>query len=256
MSSVSERPAPRRKFRLRLAGDSLWQEYDHARFAARRRALLWVLRKAAFPLLAKLDAVEGLENVPSQGPALLLINHIAFIDPIVVMHLVPRHIVPMAKIEVYDYPLIGVLPRMWGVIPVRRGEADRRALRMAIQVLEAGETVLIAPEGTRSPALQRGKVGVAFLASRTGAPVVPVAIEGTEGFPALRGTRRWRERGVQVRFGKPFRFRDDLFEKRPSRQQLRQMTDEAMCVLARLLPPHRRGVYADQMNRPLETIRM
>lgn len=255
MTSASEQPVPRKRASGRRKDAPVWREYDHARFATRRKVLLGVLRYALLPLLAKLDSVEGVENVPRRGPAILLINHIAFIDPIVVMHVLPRQIVPMAKIEVYDYPLIGIAPRLWGVIPVRRGEADRRALRMAIQVLQAGEIVLLAPEGTRNPALQRGKEGIAFIASRTGAPIVPVALEGTEGFPALRGTRRWRGPGVQVRFGAPFRFREDLFDKRPSRQQLRQMTDDAMCVLARLLPPHRRGVYADQIDRPLETIR-
>ncbi len=235
------------------AGDVPWQQYEHARYAVRRRVLRALLRAIGFTLLAKLDSVEGLENVPRRGPALLLINHIAFIDPIVVMHVVPRQIVPMAKIEVYDYPLVGILPRLWGVIPVRRGEVDRRALRMAMQVLHAGELVLIAPEGTRSPALQRAKEGIAFIAARTGVPIVPVALEGTEGFPALRGMSRWRRPGAQVRFGKPFRFKE-VPGGRPNRAQLRQMTDEAMCVLARMLPPHRRGVYADADSRTLETI--
>ena len=238
----------------RASAGSPWQTYEHRRFETRRRLLRAALRAVGFTLLAKLDSVSGLENVPQHGPALLLINHIAFIDPIVVMHVLPRHIVPMAKIEVYDYPLVGILPRLWGVIPVRRGEVDRRALRMAMQVLRSGEMVLIAPEGTRSPALQRGKEGVAFLASRTGAPIVPVALEGTEGFPALRGGRRWREPGAQVRFGRPFRFKE-MPGGRPSRRQLRQMTDDAMCILARMLPPHRRGVYAEAAEHcPLETI--
>lgn len=232
---------------------SPWAPYDHAHFARRRRILRWVLRTIGFPLLAKLDEVSGLENVPPSGPALLLINHIAFIDPIVVMHVVPRHVVPMAKIEVYDYPVIGIFPRLWGVIPVRRGEVDRRALRRAREVLRAGEMVLIAPEGTRSPALQRAKEGIAYLATQTGAPIVPVALEGTPGFPALRGTRRWKKSGAQIHFGKPFYFH--TLTNRPKRAQLRQMTDEAMCVLARMLPPQRRGVYADCcVHKQLETI--
>lgn len=229
------------------------QQYDHGHYAARRKVLRALLGTIGFTMLAKLDSVEGLENIPPHGPALLLINHIAFIDPIVVMHVAPRQIVPMAKVEVYDYPLVGVLPRLWGVIPVRRGEVDRRALRMAMQVLQAGELVLIAPEGTRSPALQQAKEGVAFIASRTRAPIVPVALEGTEGFPALRGTARWRGPGARVRFGKPFRFKE-VPGGRPNRAQLRRMTDDAMCVLARMLPPHRRGVYADADSRPLTTI--
>lgn len=231
---------------------SPWAPYDHAHFARRRRILRWALGAIGFTLLAKLDEVSGLENVPTSGPALLLINHIAFIDPVVVMHVVPRNVVPMAKIEVYDYPVVGILPRLWGVIPVRRGEVDRRALRMAREVLRAGEMVLIAPEGTRSPALQRAKEGIAYLATQTGAPIVPVALEGTPGFPALRGSPRWKKPGAKIHFGKPFYFRTPT--TRPKRDQLRQMTDEAMCVLARMLPPQRRGVYADCVHKQLETI--
>ncbi|GAB4527532.1 MAG: hypothetical protein Fur0018_13220 [Anaerolineales bacterium] len=229
-----------------------WEPYQHAHFALRRRILRRALQDIGFTLLAKLDSVHGLENVPASGPALLLINHIAFIDPIVVMHVVPRNVVPMAKIEVYDYPLVGLLPRLWGVIPVRRGEADRRALRMALQVLRAGEMVLVAPEGTRSPALQRAKEGIVYLALQTGAPIVPVAIEGTPGFPVLRGSKRWKAPGAQVQFGRPFRLVP--VPDRPRRAQLRQMSDEAMCVLAKMLPPERRGVYANEVNRPLETV--
>ncbi|MGW8251457.1 MAG: lysophospholipid acyltransferase family protein, partial [Anaerolineales bacterium] len=103
------------------------KSYDHQRYANRRRVLRFLLRTLGFTLLAKLNRVEGLENVPDESPALLMINHIAFIDPIVVLHVVPRNIVPLAKIEVYNYPLVGIFPKLWGVIPVRRDEVDRRA---------------------------------------------------------------------------------------------------------------------------------
>jgi 1-acyl-sn-glycerol-3-phosphate acyltransferase len=120
----------------------------------------------AFRFLVKVDRVEGLENLPARGAAILMINHIAFVDPIVVMGCLPRNIVPMAKIEAYRYPLLGIFPRLWDAIPVRRGEGDRAALRKGLEVLAAGEVVLVAPEGTRSPALGRGHEGVAFLAGR------------------------------------------------------------------------------------------
>ncbi len=228
-------------------------EYNHARWEKQRRFLRFLLRTIGFTLLVRLDSVEGLENVPADGPAILMINHIAFVDPIVVLHVLPRNIVPMAKIEVYDYPVVGVFPRMWGVIPVRRGEVDRRAIRQALAVLQTGEIILVAPEGTRSPRLQRAREGIAYLAGRTGAPIVPVALEGTEGFPTLPFTRRWREGpGAQVRFGRPFRFKSVY--RRPKREQLRQMTDEAMYVLASMLPPHRRGAYADLSRATTETI--
>jgi 1-acyl-sn-glycerol-3-phosphate acyltransferase len=227
-------------------------KYDHQRREPVRRVLRFLIRSIGFTLLAKLDHAEGLENVPVSGPAILMINHIAFIDPIVVLHIVPRNIVPLAKIEVYSYPVVGIFPRLWGVIPVRREEVDRRAVQQVQQVLQAGEIVLVAPEGTRSPSLTPGKEGVAYLALRSGAPIVPVAIDGTVGFPALRFSSTWRQHGAVVKFGRPFRFKP--LHGRADREVLRKMTDEAMYILAGALPPHRRGVYADLTRATQETI--
>lgn len=226
--------------------------YDHSRFETRRRFLRFLIRTIGFSILVKLDRVEGLENVPAEGSAVLLINHIAFLDPIVVLHVIPRNIVPLAKIEVYNYPVIGIFPRLWGVIPVRREEVDRRAIQQAMDVLKAGEIVLVAPEGTRGDSLQPAKEGVAFLASRTGAPIVPVAVEGTTGFPTLPVASRWSGPGAFVRFGRPFCYRSTL--ERPGREELRKMTDEAMYALSAMLPEHRRGVYADLSRATQDTI--
>jgi 1-acyl-sn-glycerol-3-phosphate acyltransferase len=241
MSSLAERSVGGKKSRT----------YDHEHFESRRRALRWLIDKVAFRILARFDRVEGLEHFPQKGPAILMINHIAFIDPIVVLACMPRNIVPLAKVEVYRIPVWGIFPRIWHVIPVRRGEVDRRALRMALEVLSAGEVILVAPEGTRGPCLKRGKVGVAYLASRSGAPVIPVAVEGTKGFPSINPAR-WRQPGAVVRLGRPFRFRS--VSDRPKRDELRRMTDEAMYVLAGMLPETRRGEYADLSQATKETI--
>jgi len=228
------------------------RRYDHTRYEYRRRFLRFLIRVIGFNLLVKLERVEGLDNVPQEGPAILMINHIAFVDPIVVLHVVRRNIVPLAKVEVYNYPVIGIFPRLWGVIPVRREEVDRRAIQQALEVLRSREIILVAPEGTRGPQLKEGKEGVAYLASRSGVPVVPVAIDGTIGYPALRFTSRWRGEGAIVRFGRPFRYKSNL--PRSSREQLRVMTDEAMYILAGLLPENRRGIYSDFSRITLETI--
>ncbi len=226
--------------------------YDHKAFEARRKVLRFLLKHIGFTLLAKLKRVEGLENVPQSGAAILMINHIAFIDPIVVLHVVPRQIVPLAKIEVYNYPIIGIFPRLWGVIPVRREEVDRRAIRQVLEVLRAGEIVLVAPEGTRGAQLKQAKEGIAYLASRSGATVVPVAIEGTQGFPALRFTRPWKNEGAIIRFGRPFRFKEQY--RHADRVHLRLMTDEAMFILASMLPEERRGYYHDLSRATTRTI--
>jgi 1-acyl-sn-glycerol-3-phosphate acyltransferase len=227
--------------------------YIHQRWRSKRRFLRFLLRTIAFTFLIKIDKVEGLENVPKDGPVVLFFNHIAFVDPIVMVYVVPRYIVPLAKIEVYDYPFIGIFPRLWGVIPVRREEFDRRAIRQALDVLSAGEILLVAPEGTRNDQLQPGKEGLAYLASRSGAPVVPVMLEGTPAFPALRFfSSRWRNSGVHVRFGRAFRYKPDL--QRADRDQLQKMVKEAMYLLASMLPEHRRGVYADLTKSSQDTL--
>ncbi len=224
--------------------------YNHADWERKRRFLRFLIKYIGFTLLAKVDHVEGIENVPAKGPGILLINHIAFIDPILVIHLLPRNIVPLAKMEVYDYPFVGIFPKMWGVVPLKRDEIDRQALYQVMSILHAGEMVLVAPEGTRHHELQEGRVGVAYLASRTNVPIIPVAIDGTIGFPVFRTNRRWQEAGARVRFGRPLRYKAEFSKAR--NKELRLMTDEAMYYLASLLPEKRRGAYSD-LSRATQT---
>ena len=229
----------------------MWRPYDHARLERRRWILRWLLTNIGFRILAKVERVEGLDNFPESGPAILMINHIAFIDPMVVLGFLPRNIVPMAKVEAYSYPVLGIFPRICQAIPVHRGEIDRRAVHMALEVLSSGEVILVAPEGTRGTCLQRGKEGVAYLGTRSGASIIPTAIVGTEGFPSI-SPKRWRQPGAVARLGRPFRFRSS--SRRPKGDELRRMTDEAMYVLAAMLPEERRGVYADLSQATADTI--
>lgn len=228
-----------------MAGRQLSQwrgGYDHPRLEPVRKVLRWMITHIAFRLLVRIESVQGIEHLPTHGPAIIIINHIAFVDPVVVLGVLPRNIVPLAKVEVYRYPLFGIFPWLWQVIPVHRGDIDRKALHSAEEVLRAGEVILVAPEGTRHPAMGPGKEGVAFLAHRTGAPIVPVTVEGTRGFPSLPILPRWRGPGVRIRIGPPFRFVPQA--ERPARETLRRMTDQAMSVLARMLPEDLRGAYS------------
>jgi 1-acyl-sn-glycerol-3-phosphate acyltransferase len=226
--------------------------YNHQDWEFQRNVLRFLIRNIGVTLLAKLDRVEGLENVPENGPGILLINHIAFIDSLIVLHSMPRNIVPLAKSEVYDYPVVGIFPRLWGVVPINRDELDRPALRQITAILEAGEIILVAPEGTRHTKLHEGRVGVAYLASRTGAPIIPVAINGSQGFPAFRTSKRWKEPGVHIKIGSPFRYIPEL--KMARKGELRLMTDEAMYILASMLPENMRGVYSDFSKASQNTI--
>jgi 1-acyl-sn-glycerol-3-phosphate acyltransferase len=225
--------------------------YNHARYEPMRRVLR-VLGRILVALIVKVDKIEGLENIPASGPLILYSNHIAFIDPIMILLSVRRNIVPLAKVEAFDYPIIGVLPRLWNVISVQRGEVDRRALRACLQVLKAGEILWIAPEGTRRPALLEAKDGMAYIAAQTGAPLLPISVEGTKGLPALRFSRRWKEPGVSLVFGRPFRFKPGLGQD--DRSELAKMTAEAMYILSAMLPSERRGVFANLTKGTEETI--
>jgi 1-acyl-sn-glycerol-3-phosphate acyltransferase len=187
--------------------------------------------------------IEGMENVPSTGPALLLVSHTNFLDPFLACGLVPRMVVPMGKAEVFQIPLFGWLLRRYGACPVRRGEVDVRALRCSLRALQEGHVLLIAPEGTRSGdgRLQPGKHGTAYVATRMDVPLVPMAIIGGESFYSCLS--RLQRVPVRINLGRAFRLR------RPGgvvrRKMLHQMTEEVMYRMARLLPPERRGVYSD-----------
>jgi 1-acyl-sn-glycerol-3-phosphate acyltransferase len=228
------------------------EDYDHASLKLRRQVCRYLLRYIGFSLLAKVDRVDGLERIPQQGPGIIMINHIGFIDPLVVLHVIPRDIIPLAKVESYDYPFVGIFPRLWGVIPVQRDGIDRKAIKLALDVLDAGELILVAPEGTRNDALQRPREGAVYLASRSGAPIIPLAIEGTPGFPTLPFTSQWRGQGVHIKIGKPFRIRSKYSRARGD--ELKQMAEEAMYVLASILPAHRRGIFANCENSTSDMI--
>ncbi|MCS7324281.1 MAG: lysophospholipid acyltransferase family protein [Anaerolineae bacterium] len=185
--------------------------------------------------------ISGLEHVPPHGGAIVAINHINFWDPLVVMPSLGRDVIPLTKVEAWESPL-RIFVEYYGAIPVHRGAVDTAAIRAATEALNEGYLVLISPEGTRSPtgALQRAQEGMAYLATRTGAPILPVAIQGTPDIiPALKRLQRAR---VQVTIGEPFTL--DTGGNKPDRAMLEQLTDYAMRRLAALLPPHMRGVYA------------
>jgi 1-acyl-sn-glycerol-3-phosphate acyltransferase len=206
------------------------------------RKLLNALLNFLYFVLLRLEVV-GKENVPLAGPLILMINHVDAIDPFIVVGVFPRPVTPMSKIEVFDVPLIGFLAKAYGAFPVRRGQADTRALRQALQVLTEDGVLLIAPEGTRSPtySLQQGKEGMALIAARSGAPLIPVAITGTQH--AGRYWRRLRRAPVRITIGEPFTL--DAGGAPLRRPLLRAMTDEAMFQMAAILPPEYRGIYTN-----------
>lgn len=186
--------------------------------------------------------VKGLGNLPRSGPVILVSNHFNLGDPPILTYVLPRRIVWMAKQELFDMPVIGWLFRAYGLIPVRRFEGDLRALRKAQNALKRGHVLGMFPEGTRSAGkgLQEAELGTAFIALRTGAPVVPVAIWGTENIELPRDAFRFKSTRVQVRFGEPFALKET---KRATKAQITSGTREIMEKIAELLPEKYRGVY-------------
>lgn len=210
-----------------------------------------VLRLVA-GILCKLE-VTGRENEPCRGRLIVMMNHIDGLDPVLVTIALSRDIDIMSKIENLQAPVLGPLTRWFGGFPIRRHELDLSAIRQAVKVLESERALLMAPEGTRSKnaSLQPAYDGMALIAARTNAPVLPVAIWGDEAFMA--NIKRLRRTPVHIRIGEPFL----LVSKGESRhrEQLRQMTREAMYRLASLLPESYRGFYADLSQATTEFIR-
>ncbi len=187
---------------------------------------------------------EGLENVPRSGPFILAGNHCSNLDPAIIAwatgHQIDRVIHFMAKAEMRSWPFAGWLASKTGAIFVRRGEGDRAAQRAALKALSEGRPIGLFPEGTRSRDghLKAGRDGAAYLAMRTGAPVLPVGIGGTHRiFP---GKSRWpHATKVVVRIGEPF-----TLPHRPSgklsREELGQGTERIMATIDSLLSPDQR----------------
>jgi len=195
-------------------------------------------------ILCRIDGAQ-LAHVPERGPLIIVINHVNFLEaPILYTHLQPRPVTGFVKAENLDNPILGpLLFDIWRGIPIQRGEADMTAFRQALQVLADGQILAVAPEGTRSGhgRLQRGLPGVAFLALRSGAPLLPVACHGGELF--WSNLSRLRRTDFHIPVGQPFHL--DAGGVKVTRQVRRQMADEVMYQIAALLPPAYRGVYSD-----------
>ena len=134
--------------------------------------------------------VRGLENFPSQGPALIVLNHLGDADIVVILsQLRTLEVDPLAASNLYDIPALRFVAEMYGVIWLHRGQPDRRALNCALESLRLGRFVTIAPEGRESVVggLEQGLDGAAFLALRADVPIVPIALTGTESPRLYRG---------------------------------------------------------------------
>jgi len=210
--------------------------------SVRRRLLLSGLR-GFFRAFTRCE-VSGRENIPAAGPLLLVFNHLAYLDGPLVLAMMPFEVEGIGLSEVLRVPIIGQLLRLYGVIPVHRDEYDREVLRRALQVLDDGRILGLAPEARMSPtgSMERGRNGAAYLALRSGAPLLPMGIVGTESVYST--WRRLRRPRITLEIGAPFQLSGPLARGAERRVQLEAGRREIMGRIAALLPASYRGVYA------------
>jgi 1-acyl-sn-glycerol-3-phosphate acyltransferase len=194
--------------------------------------------------------VEGRENVPRSGPLLIAANHQSLADPAVLIYAIDRPMWWMAKRSLFKGWLVSWFLRQVHVFGVSRQNQDLGALAHTQKLLDEGRALLIFPEGTRHPgALGKGHDGIAYMALRTGVPVLPIAITGTERIPHI-----WRTpihfQTLKVVIGEPFTLTQS---GRVDRQVLGCMTNRIMRSIAALLPLEHRGIYADDLGESSHT---
>lgn len=197
------------------------------------RAILWVVARWQ---------VSGREHVPLTGALMIVSNHLNNADPpIIGAGIARRRIRYMAKIELFKMPF-GIIPKLWGAFPVRRFEADLAAMLNAERILKRGEVLGMFPEGTRSRTGHMGEPhpGTALIALRSGATVLPCAITGTERLrnPLIVFTRP----KITLTIGEPIVL-DAV--RRPSEEQVSELTRRIYVAIAELLPPQYVGPYTE-----------
>ncbi|MBU0928655.1 MAG: 1-acyl-sn-glycerol-3-phosphate acyltransferase [Spirochaetes bacterium] len=236
--------------------------------------ILTPLIKLILSGLCRIDASE-LERVPRSGPLIIVTNHVNFLEvPILYTRLFPRDIVGIIKRETWDNPLLGALADSWGALAIDRGASDLAAMRSALEVLDSGKILVLAPEGTRSGhgRLQKGHGGVVQIALKSGARILPIAHFGGERF--WKNLKSLRRTSFTIRVGQAFTLVPPSGDgipgdgaaglggaKVPDRRSVPksvriEMTDAVMNRLSLLLPEDRRGAYPEPESASMRYVRL
>ncbi len=213
----------------------------------RVRLARWLMRpvfRGVFHLLSRVR-LTGQEHIPSRGPYLVAMNHVSLYEPPFILAFWPVALEAAGAVDIWEKPGQSTLARLYGGIPVHRGEYDRLLLETMLKVLRSGRPLVIAPEGGRShtPGLRPAKPGVAYLVEAAGVPVLPVGIVGTTD-DFLQRALRFERPLLELRVGAPLDL-PAVEGKGEARRLARQRnTDRIMQAIAALLPEEYQGVYA------------
>jgi 1-acyl-sn-glycerol-3-phosphate acyltransferase len=193
--------------------------------------------------------IEGaVDRIPQTGALIIASNHLSNADGVIVggwlTRKLGRRIHWLGKREMLEWPLLGPIARSGSVHPVDRGAADVEAFRLAQRILDEGHVLMVFPEGTRSPTggLQEAKDGLALLALRSGAPILPIGVFGTDRFWP-RGAFIHPGGRIGLRVGEAFLLSDILPAGVDRKTAKRLATTEIMSRIAAVLPERHRGVY-------------
>ena len=213
--------------------------------ASRLWKFCYVALSALRPLFCALK-IEGAENIPRQGGAVLACNHPGGMDSFVLGFACPRQVFYMAKRELFNiHPVVSFLLHRIGAFPINRGARDTVAIQYSVDLLKQGRVLGMFPEGTRNRGrpMRRGKSGAVRIAIDAGVPVVPVAVQG---IPHLH--RNWynpfKRTKLSVQFGQPVTFPPGTME------EVQEYTTEIMLEVARMMPPELRGHYEEALAAP------
>ncbi len=209
------------------------------------RNFLRRLIRSILDLIAKIE-IHGYENLPQSGAYVIATNHLGILDSAMLYYALDRWDVFIPVAEKWEKnPLFQFLSKYFNLIFIDRFNPDLKALRKIIKLMEEGNILVIAPEGTRSRSatMAEGKPGVSYLAAKLNRPVVPVGLAGTEDKVIVDNLKHLRRSHILIHAGKSFSLPPLPAKERDA--ALKQFTDDIMCHIAALLPGKYRGVYAE-----------
>ena len=209
-----------------------------------------ILIRFSLRILCRIDSSD-MEKIPAKGPFIIAVNHINFLEvPMIHSLFYPRKIYGIVKKETWDIFFFRWLANIWDAIPIDRKHVSRETFAAAVEVLNKGQLIAIAPEGTRSNsgALRQGFPGIVVLALLSGVPVLPLVHYGGEDF--WKNLKSFRRTRFIVKVGTPFYIKKEMIDSREKRVQA---VNQIMYRLASLLPEKYRGIYYDltQINTQL-----